>query len=197
MSVDIVKSLLKAKAKPNTAAVGANSCTPLHYAASADGAHDVIEVMLDAGTNTLSVDDEGYVGLSEYPRILRCLRVRLLFASTATPDTCPSSPVTGRYTAYDYAEFNMHQRNMDLLGVAMRSDKPLAEGEMWLGEEYTEYFPDTTPPENLWDNDEYEYEEENADDEAMMSSVLGAMDTDNRSKGANEDEDLMSTTQSI
>jgi len=156
MSVDIVKSLLKAKAKPNTAAVGANSCTPLHYAASADGAHEVIEVMLDAGTNTLSVDDEGY-------------------------------------TAYDYAEFNMHQRNMDLLGVAMRSNKPLAEGEMWLGEEYTEYFPDTTPPENLWDDDEYEYEEENADDEAMMSSVLGAMDTDNRSKGANEDEDLMTT----
>ena len=61
MSVDIVKSLLKAKAKPNTAAVGANSCTPLHYAASVASGDAVIKVMLDAGANTLSVDDEGCV----------------------------------------------------------------------------------------------------------------------------------------
>ena len=59
LSLELVKSLLAAKAKPNTAAVGANSCTPLHYAASVGGAHTIIEVMLDAGANTLSVDDEG------------------------------------------------------------------------------------------------------------------------------------------
>ena len=78
MSLEVVRSLLKAKAKPNTAAVGANSCTPLHYAASADGAHDIIEVMLNAGANTLSVDDEGCVDLSECVKILtrQCTCVR-------------------------------------------------------------------------------------------------------------------------
>ena len=59
MSLELVESLLVAKAKPNTAALGANLCTPLHYAASAGGAHTIIEVLLAAGANSLSVDTEG------------------------------------------------------------------------------------------------------------------------------------------
>jgi len=155
LSLPLVKSLLAAKAKPNTAAIGANYCTPLHYAASVDGADEVIKVMLAAGANSLSVDDEGY-------------------------------------TPYDYAEFNLHQSNMDILSDAMRKDTPLAEGAMFYGEEYTSYNPDTTP-EGYWEDEDYDYEEEEEVDDHKMANVLHAMDSDRRSDHGDSDENLMSS----
>ena len=83
---------------------------------------------------------------------------------------------------------------MDILFDAMRKDKPLAEGEMFYGEEYTSYNPDTTP-EGYWEEDDY-FEEEEEDDN-QITNVLHAMDSDRRSDNGDEDENLMSTFTSL
>ena len=79
------------------------------------------------------------------------------------------------------------------------TDKPLDEGEMFVGEEYTNYFPETTPSENFWDvEDDYDVEEEEGEgSEERMADVLMAMDSDHRRKSTNEDENLMSTSTSV
>ena len=83
---------------------------------------------------------------------------------------------------------------MDILSDAMRTDKPLAEGEMYYGEEYTSYIPDTTPADGYWEEENYDFEEEEEEEQdGGITDVLHAMDNDRRSDHGDEDENLMST----